>query len=309
MSALPAGDAELERLIESIARELLAAGLRPGELAPNALCACHGCCPSVCPDNLRCALDAGAERVGVEKSLPAAAAHLASQIDHTLLKPDATYAQIDALCEEAARFGFATVCVNPIHVRRCAARLRGARTRVCSVVGFPLGATAGDVKAYEARRAVGDGACEIDMVISIGSLKSGDDASVRRDVAAVADACHEGGAILKVILECCLLTDDEKARGCAAAMAAGAEYVKTSTGFSTGGATAADVALMRRVVGPRLGVKAAGGIRDLASAEAMRRAGADRIGASASVRIVGEASGAAGGAPAPAPSAAGGGYG
>jgi deoxyribose-phosphate aldolase len=288
LTSLPRDSAELERLVESIARELLAAGAVASK-ADGAVCGCHGCRASVCPETLGCGFDAGADRIGIESRLPREAAHLAAQIDHTLLKPEATYGQVDQLCDEAAEFGFATVCVNPTHVKRCARRLRGSRTKVCTVVGFPLGATYADVKAYEARRAVGDGACEVDMVVNIGQLKSGDDDAVRRDIATVAEACHESGAILKVILECCLLTDPEKERGCRASVAAGADFVKTSTGFSTGGATAADVALMRRVVGPRVGVKAAGGIRDLTAAEAMRRAGADRIGASASVRIVREA--------------------
>jgi deoxyribose-phosphate aldolase len=280
---------ELEKLIESIAREMLAAGLRAAPPGDAGVCGCHGCGTSVCPDRLARGFAMGADRIGIEQRLPPGAAHLAAQIDHTLLKPEATYAQIDQLCDEAHEFQFATVCVNPLHVRRCAKRLCGAPTRVCTVVGFPLGATLSDAKAYEARRTIGDGACEVDMVISVGSLKSGDDAGVARDIAAVADACHESGAILKVILECCLLTDDEKARGCRAAVAAGADFVKTSTGFSTGGATVNDILLMRRIVGPGMGVKAAGGIRDLATADAMRRAGADRIGASASVKIVGEA--------------------
>lgn len=288
MSSLQYPAPDLERLVEAIAREMLAAGLKTGGGCDGGVCNCHGCGNSVCPDRLACGFDAGADRIGIEQKLPAAAAHLAGQIDHTLLKPEGTYAQIDQLCAEATEFGFATVCVNPIHVRRAARRLCGSKTQVCTVVGFPLGATMGDVKAYEARRAIGEGATEVDMVISVGSLKSRDDETVRRDIAAVADACHEGGAILKVILECCLLTDDEKVRGCQLSVAAHADFVKTSTGFSTGGATAADVALMRRVVGPTLGVKAAGGIRDLAAADAMRKAGADRIGASASVKIVGE---------------------
>ncbi len=304
MSSLPSDPNALEALIETIARELLAAGRRPGALDPAALCACHGCCSSVCPETLRTGFAAGADRIGVEQSLPPGAAHLASQIDHTLLRADATYAEVDRLADEAARYGFASVCVNAVHARRAARRLQGTRSKVCTVVGFPLGATLGDVKGYEARRAVGDGACEVDMVVSVGALKSGDDATVTRDIAMVADACHEGGAILKVILECCLLTDEEKVRGCRASVAAGADFVKTSTGFSTGGATAADVALMRRVVGPSVGVKAAGGIRDLAAAEAMRRAGANRIGASASVRIVKEATGES--VSAPTPSGAGG---
>ncbi|MFN0206665.1 MAG: deoxyribose-phosphate aldolase [Planctomycetota bacterium] len=232
--------------------------------------------------------------MGIEQRIPAGAAHLASQIDHTLLKPDATYSQVDQLCDEAIEFEFATVCVNPTQVKRSARKLCGAKTKVCTVVGFPLGATMGDVKAYESRRVIGDGAAEVDMVINIGALKSGDDALVTKDIATVADACHESGVLLKVILECCLLNDDEKIRGCKASLAARADFVKTSTGFSTGGATAADVMLMRRIVGPGIGVKAAGGIRDLAAADAMRKAGADRIGASASVKIVHEASGGAG---------------
>ncbi|MBL8693953.1 MAG: deoxyribose-phosphate aldolase [Planctomycetes bacterium] len=308
MSQPATSSREFEQLIERIARELLAAGAKPGSLSTGALCSCHGCCPTVCPDTLRCGFEAGADRIGIEKKLPPGAAHLAAQIDHTLLKPDATYAQVDELCEEAAQFGFATVCVNPLFVRRSARRLSGTRSRVCTVVGFPLGATFADVKAAEARRAIGDGATEVDMVVAIGALKSGDDAAVTRDIALVADACREGGAILKVILECCLLTDDEKARGARACVTGGADFVKTSTGFSTGGATAADVALLRRVVGPAMGVKAAGGIRDLAAAQAMQRAGADRIGASASVRIVREAAGEKPAAAPAAKGAAGGGY-
>lgn len=285
---LPRTDLELEKLIERIAEELLALGARPGS-REGTLCSCHGCSSGVCPESLGCGFEAGADRIGIESRLPPEAAHLASQIDHTLLRPDATGAEIDALCEEALRFSFAAVCVNPIHVRRCARKLRGSRTRVCTVAGFPLGATYSDVKAYEARRAVGDGACEVDMVISIGALKGGDDDAVRRDIEAVTQACHESGALVKVILECCLLTDGEKVRGCRAAVAASADFVKTSTGFSTGGATAEDVALLRSTVGPGVGVKAAGGIRDLGAAQRMRRAGATRIGASASVRIVHEA--------------------
>jgi len=289
MSGIPKDPAELERLIETIARELMAAGQAAARPDPSATCSCHGCRTAVCPETLHCGFEAGADRIGIETRLPQAAAHLAAQIDHTLLRPDATYAQVDRLCEEALEFGFASVCVNPNNVRRCARRLRGSKSKVCTVAGFPLGATLPDVKAYEARRAIGEGACEVDMVIEIGALKSGDDAAVRRDIEMLASACHESGAILKVILECCLLTDEEKERGARAAVASAADFVKTSTGFSTGGATAADVALLRRIVGPRVGVKAAGGIRDLEGALAMRRAGADRIGASASVRIVGEA--------------------
>jgi deoxyribose-phosphate aldolase len=214
---------------------------------------------------------------------------LAKFIDHTLLKPEATEAQINRLCEEAAQFGFATVCVNPVWVRHCARILKGTGVGVCTVAGFPLGATPADVKAYEARRAVFDGASEVDMVINIGMLKSGSDAAVLEDIREVAKAVHEGSALLKVIIEAALLTDEEKVKACTLAKQGGADYVKTSTGFGPGGATAQDVALMRRAVGVEVGVKAAGGIRDLAAAERMIAAGATRVGASAGVRIVQEA--------------------
>ncbi|MCZ6598166.1 MAG: deoxyribose-phosphate aldolase [Planctomycetota bacterium] len=207
-------------------------------------------------------------------------------IDHTLLKPDASLEEIDKLCDEALRYEFASVCINGVHVRRSAEILSGSSVIVCAVVGFPLGAMAPEVKVYEARRAIEDGACEIDMVMNIGALKSGDDAFVQRDVAGVVEVCHRMGARLKVILEAALLTDPEKVRACQLAKAAGADFVKTSTGFSKGGATVEDVALMRRTVGPTLGVKAAGGVRTQADARAMVAAGATRIGASASVAIV-----------------------
>ena len=174
----------------------------------------------------------------------------------------------------------------------CAERLRGSETRVCTVVGFPLGATLPEVKAFEAARTVAEGACEVDMVINVGALKSGDYRLAEGDVAAVVEASHGGGALVKVIIEAALLTDDEKVKACVVAKAGGAEFVKTSTGFGPGGATAADVALMRRVVGPEMGVKAAGGVRDLKSAQAMLDAGADRIGASVGVKIVQESRGA-----------------
>jgi deoxyribose-phosphate aldolase len=187
-------------------------------------------------------------------------------------------------------------------VRLCAALLAGSDSRVCTVVGFPLGATLPEVKAFEAARVVADGACEVDMVINVGALKSGDHRLVERDVAAVVEASRAGGALVKVIIEAALLTDEEKVKACVIAKVAGADFVKTSTGFGPGGATAADVALMRRVVGPEMGVKAAGGVRDLESARAMLQAGADRIGASVGVKIVSESQGA------PAPAAAAPGY-
>jgi deoxyribose-phosphate aldolase len=212
-------------------------------------------------------------------------------IDHTLLKPDAARTDIETLCREAAEYRFATVCVNPTWVSVCAALLRGSGVDVTSVVGFPLGATTPDVKQYETRRAIFDGAREIDMVINVGALKSGDLRLVERDIEAVAGPCREAGALSKVIIEAALLTDEEKVTACVLAKAAGAHFVKTSTGFGPGGATAADVALMRRTVGQEMGVKAAGGVRDLEGLKAMVAAGATRIGASAGVRIVQESRG------------------
>ena len=212
-------------------------------------------------------------------------------IDHTLLKPDATRHDIEKLCREAAQFHFATVCVNPAWVALSAKLLHGSGVGVCSVVGFPLGATTADVKHYETRRAIFDGATEIDMVINIGALKSGDLTVVERDIAAVVQPCHEATVISKVILEVALLTDDEKIAACTLAKAVGADFVKTSTGFASGGATAHDVALMRRVVGAAMGVKAAGGVRDYEGLKAMVAAGATRVGASAGVKIVQESTG------------------
>ena len=214
---------------------------------------------------------------------------LARYIDHTLLKPEATEAQIVQLCEEAQRYHFIAVCVNPIWVKRCAAVLSGTDTCVAAVAGFPLGANLPEVKAFEAQQAVEAGAREVDMVINIGALKDKDYTLVTRDIAAVARAVRAGGALTKVIIEAALLNDDEKKTACQLACEAGAEFVKTSTGFSIGGATAHDVALMRQVVGRAVGVKAAGGIKTYADALAMIDAGANRIGASASVKIVQEA--------------------
>lgn len=215
-------------------------------------------------------------------------AQLAAYMDHTLLKADATAADIDRVCAEAIAYGTASVCVNGCWVPRVAAALRGADVATCAVIGFPLGAMSTAAKAAEAGDVVAAGAAEVDMVINVGLLKAGEVEAVTADIAAVARAVHTGGAILKVIIECCLLTDDEKRAACQAAMAADADYVKTSTGFSTGGATTADVALMRAAVGPDVGVKAAGGIRTLADALAMIEAGASRLGVSATVSILNE---------------------
>jgi deoxyribose-phosphate aldolase len=216
---------------------------------------------------------------------------LAKLIDHTLLRPEATYADIDKLCDEARKYSFASVCVNPIHVRRCVERLRGASSVVCTVIGFPLGSTPTDIKVLEARRAIRDGAREVDMVLAIGALKSGDHRYVYDDIRKVAEAAHEGRAILKVILETALLTDEEKVAACVAAKKARADFVKTSTGFSKGGATAHDVALMAKATGHALGVKASGGVGSAADVRTMIEAGATRIGASVGVKIVQEAKG------------------
>lgn len=210
---------------------------------------------------------------------------IAAYIDHTLLKQDATIQQIDRLCAEAAEYHFASVCVNPWYVPRCVKNLEGSGVKVCTVVGFPLGATTLETKVFETLQAVKSGAKEIDMVINVCAMKSGNTKAIEQEIQALA-AAVEGTAILKVIIEACLLTDEEKVLACQIAKRAGADYVKTSTGFSTGGATVSDVALMRKTVGPEMGVKAAGGIRDYATAKAMIEAGASRIGASAGIAIV-----------------------
>jgi deoxyribose-phosphate aldolase len=210
-------------------------------------------------------------------------------IDHTLLKPDASQDQIAQLCYEARKYQFASVCVNPTHVKLAAQLLKGSGVDVCTVVGFPLGATPPTVKAFETQQAIRDGATEIDMVINIGALKSKDFTAVHEDIGAVVRAAHAGNALVKVIIEAALLTDEEKVVASQLSKAAGADYVKTSTGFGPGGATVADVALMRRVIGPEMGVKAAGGVKNYADAQAMIAAGATRIGASAGIKIVQEA--------------------
>lgn len=218
--------------------------------------------------------------------LPLAAPELARMIDHTLLKPEATPGQIDRLCAEARQYRFASVCVNPVYVRRGAEALRGSPVKVCTVIGFPLGANTPEVKAFEARKAIQDGATELDMVINIGALKAGETAQVAYDIRQVVEAASASTALVKVIIEACLLTDEEKVTACHLSQQAGADFVKTSTGLSTGGATPEDVALMRRTVGPEMGVKAAGGVRTLADARRMIEAGASRIGSSAGVKIL-----------------------
>jgi deoxyribose-phosphate aldolase len=276
---------DLARLIAIIAEEVLAASRRPA-----ALCACHAVTEDCCPTRVQTVVDAGAERLGLRAS-SGPPTGVAGLIDHTLLAPTATRKEIEILCDEAARYNFATVCVNPTWVSLCAQRLRGTAVGVCAVVGFPLGATTSDVKGYETQRVIFDGAREVDMVINVGALKSGDLRLVARDIEAVTAPCRAAGALSKVIIEAVYLTDDEKVSASTLARAAGADFVKTSTGFGPGGATPADVALLRRTVGDAMGVKAAGGVRDYGALQAMVAAGASRVGASAGVKIVQESQG------------------
>lgn len=281
-----------EDLIEAVTREVVAVlgGNRAG--APGDVCAdCKGSCAAHCSDKVRGMVGTGAGRISYSGDGANVPTDLAKYIDHTLLKPDATAADIDELCDEAKQYGFASVCVNPFWVRRCAERLRGTSVRVASVVGFPFGATPVEVKAFETRKVIRDGAREIDMVINVGAVKSGMFDLVRDDIRKVSDACHESGALNKVIIEAALLTDEEKVVASHLAKEAKADYVKTSTGYGPSGATVEDVLLMRETVGPKLGVKAAGGIRTLEDVRDMIAAGATRIGASAGVQIVGESRG------------------
>ncbi len=206
--------------------------------------------------------------------------------DHTILKPDASYEDVDKICKEALKYNFASVCVNQYRTRQVAKALLGSDVLVCTVVGFPLGAVSTEIKSYEAEMAIKDGAHEIDMVINIGALKDGAYDVVRDDISAVKDVCNKGNAILKVIIETCLLTDEEKRIACELAVEAKADFVKTSTGFSKGGATIEDVSLMRDTVGNKAYVKASGGIRDKSTAKDMVSAGADRLGTSATVEII-----------------------
>jgi len=262
-----------QQLIEAVTREVLAA-----------LAAGHDVCRT--PEQVRTVVANGADRVSFHGEAADVPLDLARYIDHTLLKPEATAAQIDVLCDEAMEYRFASVCINPTWVKRAAQRLRGSGVPVCTVIGFPLGATTAEIKAMEARRALRDGAREVDMVINIGALKSGDRDHVLADIEKVVDAAHEAGAICKVIIEAGLLTDEEKVVASSLAKRAKADFVKTSTGFLAGGATVYDVALMRETVGPEMGVKASGGVRTAEEAEDMIAAGATRIGASAGVQIV-----------------------
>lgn len=281
-------EATLERIIEQITHQvllLLQENDREGVggSAPEPMSAGNYV------ERVQPVVSAGADRIASTLGVMPTDGSLAHMIDHTLLKPDATQDQIAQLCYEAKKHGFASVCVNPAYVKLCVQLLKSSGVPVCTVVGFPLGATPTEVKVFEAQQAIREGAVEVDMVINVGAVKSRDYELVERDIASVARACRAGAAILKVIIEAALLTDEEKVVACQLAKVAGADFVKTSTGFGPGGATPEDVALMRRVVGPAMGIKAAGGIRTLEAAQKMIAAGATRIGASASIKIMQEA--------------------
>ncbi len=281
---------QLEQLVETITREVLARA--QGQPTTALRCAsCHDQqCAAVCPDEVRRLVGAGAARVSLGPNpREQVAQDIARLIDHTALKPETTEAQIRQLCEEARRLNFASVCVNPSWVPLCASLLRGSPVLVCTVIGFPLGATTTATKVHETHEACRAGAKEVDMVLNIGALKSGQVDAAGADIRAVAEAAHQHGAELKVIIETSLLSDEEKVQACTLAKMAGADFVKTSTGFSGGGATVADVALMRFVVDDALGVKASGGIRGFADALQLVEAGATRLGASAGVKIVEQA--------------------
>ncbi len=279
---------DLERIVDTVARRVertLLEQLRATPCTvPSEQCSGEGLCAARRPADVEAIRDAGACRVGASLGVGPVREDLARLIDHTLLSPDATREDLARLCEEARRHGFASVCVNSANVRFCRQKLRGSPVMTVAVVGFPLGAMETHAKAAETRQAVRDGADEIDMVINLGALKSKDYATVYDDIAAVVEAAR--GRPVKVIIEAGALDHDQKVIACALSKAAGAAFVKTSTGFGPGGATVEDVALMRRIVGDDVGVKASGGIRDARKAEEMIRAGANRIGASASVAIV-----------------------
>jgi deoxyribose-phosphate aldolase len=286
---------ELDRLVAEIGEEILtrvgrtlpAAKKGEGLNLPDQVCpGCVQRCAQTCARNTKDIIAAGADRVSASERLTKIDPSIAALIDHTILKPEATRDDVVRICREARQYGFASVCVNPYWVPLVRAELAGSAVKVCTVVGFPLGATSTEAKVAETAVAVRVGATEIDMVINIGALRSGDQDAVRQDIRQVVKTAHEAGAIVKVILETALLDDNQKAVACNLAKQAGADFVKTSTGFSTSGATAHDVALMRGVVGPGMGIKAAGGIRTLSDLRAMTAAGATRIGASASIKIV-----------------------
>lgn len=285
--------AELDLLVAQIGEELLArvgtAPVKKGEGLNLPDQVCPGCvqrCPQTCARNTREIVAAGASRISASDRLTKIDPDIASLIDHTILKPEATRADVIKVCREARQYRFASVCVNPYWAPLVRKELEGSPVKVCTVVGFPLGATSTEAKVAETASALRAGAQEIDMVINIGALRSGDNEAVKLDIQEVVKVAHAARAIVKVILETALLDDNQKAVACTLSKLAGADFVKTSTGFGPSGATAHDVALMRQVVGPEMGVKASGGIRTLADFRAMTAAGATRIGASASVKIV-----------------------
>jgi len=282
----------VKHLVEVIAREVLIAlneqehqSSQPAGEYCTSECA-EGICVDTCFNRVGEVVSAGASRLTSQLGSIPDDPDIAGMIDHTLLKPDATADQIAQLCYEARKFNFASVCVNPTHVKLCAELLQGTEVKVCTVIGFPLGASSPEVKAFEAQTALKDGATEIDMVLNIGALKAGDLTLVARDIHEVVNVGHAAGAIVKVIIETSLINDEEKVTACLLSKEAGADFVKTSTGFSGGGATVEDINLMRRVVGPEMGVKASGGVRDFEDAQNMVNAGATRLGASAGVKIV-----------------------
>jgi deoxyribose-phosphate aldolase len=278
-----------ERVLDRMAAEGIDATAFSAAICGDQVCTNCGHCADKTPDHVRQIIQHGADRISYIPGEGQVPRDIAKYIDHTLLKPDATEDDIRKLCAEAREYEFASVCINPTYVALARDELKATPVKVCTVVGFPLGTHTSDVKSLEARKAIRQGAKEIDMVINIGALKSGNDDLVYKDIRYVVEACKEGGALSKVIIETALLTDDEKVRACELAKRAYADYVKTSTGFASGGATAADVALMSKVVaGSGMGVKASGGIRTRDDAEKMIAAGATRIGASAGVKIVQE---------------------
>jgi deoxyribose-phosphate aldolase len=285
--------AEFDELIDRITRNVMRrlaeeeAGVIPGVTicpATDSECTACGLCVVKCPTEVEKVVAAGAERIGATIGAKTTKEEIARTIDHTYLKPDTSPEKITQLCEEAKRYNFASVCINPSYVPLAVKLLKGTPVKITTVIGFPLGATTSTAKAMETRDAIANGADEIDMVMNIGALKAKNYDLVKKDIRAVVNAAN--GKIVKVILETALLTQEEKIKACQLAKEAGADFVKTSTGFGGGGATVADIALMRRIVGPLMGIKASGGIRTLEDVQAMIKAGATRIGASASVAIM-----------------------
>jgi deoxyribose-phosphate aldolase len=280
----------LENLVRVVSEEIHRSLSDGGQARGAAACPwCAEACGGHCSTEVNRLLEVGASRVSALAPDASIDRSVASLIDHTLLKADAVYEDIRKICDEAKRYGFASVCINPSMVSLASRLLMNSPVNVCTVVGFPLGATLAEAKAFEAEASIVNGAQEIDMVLNIGALKSKDLATVSQDIQLVVQACHAREAICKVIIETAYLTDEEKISACSVAKASGADFVKTSTGFGPGGASAKDVALMRSVVGDDVGVKASGGIRDWKMLQEMVQSGATRIGASASVKILQEA--------------------